>query len=52
MKTITYDEWYKKFKLKNNVDEPDADQCEFFDNGAVRDAEGDFVVKVDQVIKL
>lgn len=56
MKRITYDEWKARFEVK---DESAADEdfeisdCPerfgFYDNGAVSNEEGTFVIKADQV---
>lgn len=51
MKEITRDEWHLKFRFKPNA-EPEVDfgdALTYFDNGAVRNSDGDFVVKCDQV---
>lgn len=56
MKTITYEEWDSRFKMKSQRDydpaefsEDERESLTFFDNGAVRNVDGDFIVKIDQV---
>lgn len=37
MKEITYEEWQKRFTLKNGVElDAEPDGCTFYDNGAVK----------------
>lgn len=53
---ITYDQWSERFEVTDE-DAADADsdisdnpeEFEFFDNGAVRNMDGDFIIKTDQV---
>jgi len=59
MKSITFEEWDKRFyrkvfagpvasgEIELNAD--DADEFTFYDNGAVKNAEGEFVVTCDQI---
>lgn len=54
MKEISYDDWQARFEIHSgDLDwgdiEVQKDSLKFFDNGAVQDAEGDFVVKCDNV---
>lgn len=56
MQTITYDQWSAHFEVKSDsaadADSEIADNPEaftFYDNGAVKNADGDFVIKCDQV---
>lgn len=54
MKPITYDQWSERFEVDENAD-ADSDirgnpeEFDFFDNGAVRNMDGDFIIKTDQV---
>lgn len=53
MKPISFDEWQRRFEMLDGDQERDIndehDSLVFFDNGAVRNEAGDFVVKTDQV---
>ncbi len=55
MKQITFQEWMARFKMKRDFDLPfeleyeDGDGCTFYDNGAVKNDAGDFIVKCDMV---
>lgn len=58
MKQITHAEWEAQFdsRLKRPVEvdpaEMDEDELQgyaFFDNGSVRNAEGDYIIKCDQI---
>lgn len=54
MKQITYADWEARFELHSGGAEwsdieSQKDDLTFFDNGAVRDSEGTYVVKCDNV---
>ncbi len=56
MKRITYEDWFQQFDVNRDVE---ADPCDmsddekealtFYSNGSVANADGDFIIKADQV---
>lgn len=55
MKPITMEQWQERFELAEEfempieIEEDEGEGCTFYDNGSVKNADGDFIIKSDWV---